>query len=49
MQLGRVGEAAFEEQWERGRAMNLLEAIDQASEEREPKPKPDPRNQAPPR
>ena len=43
----RIGEAAFEEQWERGRAMTLLEAIDQASGEREPKA--DPRNQAPPR
>ena len=27
----RIGEATFEEQWERGRAMTLLEAIDQAS------------------
>jgi tetratricopeptide (TPR) repeat protein len=27
----QVGEATFEEQWERGRAMTLLEAIDQAS------------------
>ena len=27
----RIGEAAFAEQWERGRAMSLLEAIDQAS------------------
>ena len=27
----RVGEATFEEQWERGRAMTVLEAIDQAS------------------
>ena len=27
----RIGEAAFAEQWERGRAMGLLEAIDQAS------------------
>ena len=27
----RVGEATFEEEWERGRAMTLLEAIDQAS------------------
>ena len=30
----RVGEAVFEEEWERGRAMTLLEAIDQASGER---------------
>ena len=29
----RVGEATFEEEWERGRAMTLLEAIDQASGE----------------
>jgi predicted ATPase/DNA-binding SARP family transcriptional activator len=27
----RVGEATFEEQWERGRTMTVLEAIDQAS------------------
>lgn len=27
----RVGDATFEEQWERGRALTLLEAIDQAS------------------
>lgn len=27
----RVGEATFEEEWQRGRAMTLLEAIDQAS------------------
>ena len=26
----RVGEEPFEEEWERGRAMSLLEAIDQA-------------------
>ena len=32
-----VGEAAFEKEWERGRAMSLLEAIDQAiGEQREP-------------
>ena len=30
----RAGEAVFEAQWERGRAMTLLEAIDQASGER---------------
>ena len=29
----RVGEATFEDEWERGRAMTLLEAIDQASDE----------------
>ena len=29
----RVGEATFEHEWERGRAMTLLEAIDQASDE----------------
>jgi tetratricopeptide (TPR) repeat protein len=35
----RVGETAFEEEWERGRAMTLLEAIDQASgEQRELEP-----------
>ncbi len=35
----RVGEATFEGEWERGRAMTLLEAIDQASGiEREPEP-----------
>jgi predicted ATPase/DNA-binding SARP family transcriptional activator/Tfp pilus assembly protein PilF len=28
-----VGEATFEEEWERGRAMSLLEAIDQASDQ----------------
>jgi hypothetical protein len=28
----RVGEATFEEEWERGRAMSILEAIDQAGE-----------------
>ena len=27
----RIGETSFEEEWERGRAMTLLEAIDQAS------------------
>jgi hypothetical protein len=27
----QVGEATFEEEWQRGRAMTLLEAIDQAS------------------
>jgi tetratricopeptide (TPR) repeat protein len=37
----RVGEAAFEEEWARGRAMTLLEAIDQASGiEREVEPTP---------
>jgi hypothetical protein len=35
----RVGEATFEEQWERGRTMTVLEAIDQASaNQREPEP-----------
>ena len=29
-----AGEAMFEEQWERGRAMTLLEAVDQAGGER---------------
>ena len=29
----RVGEATFDEEWERGRAMTLLQAIDQASDE----------------
>ena len=35
----RVGEETFEEEWERGRAMTLLEAIDQAiGPQRRPKP-----------
>ena len=35
----RVGEAMFEEEWERGRALTLLEAIDQAiGEQRKPEP-----------
>ena len=38
----RVGEATFEEQWERGRAMTLLEAIDQASDQERERPPRDP-------
>ena len=34
----RVGEEAFEEEWARGRAMTLLEAIDQACGEQRPLP-----------
>ena len=34
----RVGESTFAEQWERGRAMTLLEAIDQASDQERERP-----------
>ena len=36
----RVGEAAFEEEWERGREMTLVEAIDQASGNHQPPGRP---------